>query len=107
MTGIVNWNDRSFHKAKMRPMAEPSWEALIALPDGTEVLVLFVLPLGVGLKGLQFEMTPENRTSVERMRDDKYTELPSYATYVLPDIEIPEPEAFLAADNNPRKDADK
>lgn len=101
----VEFHSDSFGRAKIMPMADPSWDAIIALPDGTEVLMFFVLPLGVALNVMTFTMTDHNREGVCHMRDD-HGHLPTYAAYVLPDIEIPDPEAFLASDN-PRKDADK
>lgn len=106
--GIVRWNDdEAFSRCRMRPMPGPTWESLLALPEGTEVLVLFVLPMtGGAIRGMQFVMDERNHRAVENMRDDESTDLPTYAAYILPDITVPEPEDFINADNHPRKDAD-
>ncbi len=102
----INWGKGGFERCNMHPMGQPTWDDLLILPDDTEVMVIFVLPLGVALKGAQFIMSPENRRSLERMRDDGETATPTFAAYLLPPIEVPDPEAFFASDN-PRKDADK
>jgi hypothetical protein len=98
----IEWGKGSFDRIQMRPMTQPTWESLLALPDDTEVLALFVLPFGISIRGLQFYMNAENRTKLCEMRDDVHTGLPSYVTYLLPPITVPEPEDFFA----PRKDAD-
>lgn len=87
----------------MIPMGEVTWESMLALPDNTEMLIIFVAPLGVAIKGMQFFLDAHNRETIERLRDDGRTMLPAHVSYVLPKFDLPDPEAFASS---PRKDAD-
>lgn len=99
----LDWAEGAFDRAVMRPMPEPTWESILALPNGTEVLCLFVAPFGIALRGMQFYMDESNHTKLEALRDDPKTSLPTYVTYVLPQFEVPDPEEFFL---DHRKDAD-
>lgn len=99
----VEWAPGAFERAQMRPMVDISWDSMLALPEGTEILCLFVAPLGVAVKGMQFFMDEKNRATIEAWKADGHVALPSHVQYVLPTFDL-DPSLFLTEE--PRKDAD-
>jgi hypothetical protein len=98
----VEWAPGAMERATMIPMGEVTWESMLALPEGTEMLVIFVAPLGVAIKGMQFFLDEHNRATLQQLRE-AHTMLPAHVSYVLPKFDLPDPEAFASS---PRKDAD-
>lgn len=99
----IDWAPGAFEKAQMRPIVDINWENILALPEGTEILCLFVAPLGVAVKGMQFFMDEKNRHTIEAWRDAGNVALPAHISYVLPSFDL-DPTQFLTEE--PRKDAD-
>jgi hypothetical protein len=99
----IEWGPGAFERATMRPMEDVTWDNLLALPEGTEVLAIFVAPLGVALKGLQFFMDTQNRQSIENWKAAGNVALPNHVSYVLPSFDL-DPNMFLTEER--RKDAD-
>lgn len=107
MANEIHWGKDGFVSARMRPMGEVTYDSMLALPEGTEVLLIFVNPMPFAPQPItlfQFEMNGENSAKVRDMQA-KNSRLPDHVHYLLPEITVPDPEAFFAAD--PRKDADK
>lgn len=99
----LEWaSDDTLGDAIMLPMDEPSWDALKALPDGTELCAIFVAPFGIAMRAMHFRMNERNRAQMDVLRNEGRA-LPAYCTYVLPPVEVPNPEDFFTAH---RKDAD-
>lgn len=100
----IEWGEGAFERATMRPMVDVTWDSILALPEGTEVLAIFVAPLGVAIKGMQFFMDAGNRASIEAWKEAGNVALPNHISYVLPTFDL-DPSLFLATEE-PRKDAD-
>lgn len=98
----TQWSPGAFERAKMRPMPNPTWDSMLALPEETEVLCIFIIPMVGAVRGMQFFMDATNRENIIAMRDGGKTPLPAHVAYVLPEIVVPDPSEFFT----PRKDAD-
>lgn len=91
----MEWAPGALAKARMIPMAQPSWDSLLALPDGAEVVLVFILPLSIGYKLMLCDVNETMRKKVRELRDSNNM-MPALMIVALdPDApSIPEPEAF-------------
>lgn len=97
----MEWIPGAMENARMLPMANSSWEGILALPDDSEAMLIWVLPFGSALRMHLIDITPTTREQIGKAMVDGVIK-PSTVIYVLPETVVPEPEDFI----NDRKDAD-